>query len=242
MSYMKKAETNEALLKQENELIKQQMRNQQASIQNLERDLGRVANLLSERPPVWRFIEKIRKAPVPYPKALRKDKIASQYEKFSNMINKITVNMPLFIKDPISSKGKYEEVSATFLVEECSTVLQKHRLPPKLGDPGRFIIPCSVGDSDVYDALADLGASGNLMPYSLYLKLGLGDHKPTRMEIKLAKQTFDTPMGIAEDILLKVETLVFLVDFVVLDMKEDTQVPIILGRPFLNTANTLIMV
>ncbi|XP_071740346.1 uncharacterized protein [Rutidosis leptorrhynchoides] len=204
---------------------------------------------------------KVYKAPIPYPKALKKDKLANQYKKFLDMINQISINMPLakvirlmpnygkFLKDLIFSKGKYQEVSATFLNEACSAILQKQKLPPKLGDPGSFIIPCLLGDSVVYDALADLGASVNLMPYSLYLKLGLEDLKPTRMGIRLANHSFDTSIGIAEDLIVRVshpcpnkEPLVFPTDFVVLELKEDTKVPIILGRPFLNIADAIIHV
>ncbi|XP_071695336.1 uncharacterized protein [Rutidosis leptorrhynchoides] len=330
---------------QDGELTKQQVRSQQASIQNLERDVGRIAQSLSERPPgtlpsntksnsnnkgpvrneqvnaittrsglviyeetpksppVFSPVVppnvflvpineeakkdeskddepkvqeqknddppeitakpplKLYKAPVPYPKALKKDKLATQYQRFLDMINQISVNMPLaevikgmpnygkFLKDLISSKGKYQEVSTTFLNEACSAILQKQKLPPKLGDPGSFIIPCLLGDSVVYDALADLGASVNLMPYSLYLKLSLGDLKPTRMGIRLANHSFDTPIGITEDLIVKVnnpcpnrEPLVFPANFVVLEMKEDTKVPIILGRPFLNTVHAIIHV
>ncbi|XP_071699822.1 uncharacterized protein [Rutidosis leptorrhynchoides] len=158
-------------------------------------------------------------------------------------------NYAKFLKDLISSKGKYQEVSATFLNEACLSIFQKKKLPPKLGDPGSFIIPCLLGDSVVYDALADLGASVNLMPYSLYLKLGLGDLKSTRMGIRLANHSFDTPIGIAEDLIVRVnhpclnrEPLVFPADFMILEMKEDTKVPIILGRPLLNTADAIILV
>ncbi|XP_071688358.1 uncharacterized protein [Rutidosis leptorrhynchoides] len=158
-------------------------------------------------------------------------------------------NYGKFLKDLTSSKGKYQEVSATFLNEACSTILQKPKMPSKLGDPGSFIIPRLLGDSVVYDALADLGASVNLIPYSLYLKLGLGDLKPTRMGIRLPNHSFDTPIGIAEYLIVRVShpcpnkgPLVFPADFVVIEMKEDTKVPIILGRSFLNTADAIIHV
>ncbi|XP_071687634.1 uncharacterized protein [Rutidosis leptorrhynchoides] len=212
-------------------------------------------------PVVSPTILQVYKAPIPYHKALKKDKLANQYKKFLDMINQISINMPLakvikgmpnygkFLKDLISSKGKYQEVSATFLNEACSPILQKQKMPPKLGDPGSFIIPCFLGDSVVYDALADLGENVNLMPYSLYLKLGLGDLKPTRMGIHLANHSFDTPIGIAEDLIVRVshpcpnkEPLIFPTNFVLLEMKEDTKMPIILGRPFLNTADAIIHV
>ncbi|XP_071739332.1 uncharacterized protein [Rutidosis leptorrhynchoides] len=95
---------------------------------------------------------------------------------------------------------------------------------------------------EVFNALADLGASINLMPHSLYERLGLGPLKLTRIRIRLANHSFDTAIGIAEDILVSIDSLVFPVDFVIMEMKEDLQVPLILGRPFLATADTIILV
>ncbi|XP_071688090.1 uncharacterized protein [Rutidosis leptorrhynchoides] len=80
------------------------------------------------------------------------------------------------------------------------------------------------------------------MPNSLYERLGLGPLKPTRIRIRLANHSFDTTIGIAEDILISIDTLVFSVDFIIIEMKEDLQVPLILGRPFLATADTIILV
>ncbi|XP_071708050.1 uncharacterized protein [Rutidosis leptorrhynchoides] len=80
------------------------------------------------------------------------------------------------------------------------------------------------------------------MPHSLYERLGLGPLKPTRNRIRLANHSFDTAIGIAEDILVIIDSLVFPVDFVIMEMKEDLQVPLILGRPFLATADTIILV
>ncbi|XP_071687217.1 uncharacterized protein [Rutidosis leptorrhynchoides] len=102
-------------------------------------------------------------------------------------------------------------------------------MPPKLGDPGHFVIPCNMGGSEVYDALVDLGASVNLMPYSIYKKLNLGELKPTWMVLKMGNQTFDTPIGIAEYLMVKVDKLTFPADFVILEMLKDEHVPIILG-------------
>ncbi|XP_071687825.1 uncharacterized protein [Rutidosis leptorrhynchoides] len=199
-------------------------------------------------------LARVYKAPIPYPQRLKKDKLASQYKKFSYMIKQISVNMPLkdvllgmqnygrFIKDLISDKGKYEEVSTTFLNEECSAILKKQNTPPKLGDTGSFLIPCKMGDSVVYDALADLGASINLMPYSLYLKLGLGELTPTRMGIRLADCSCSYPIGKAEDLPVGVNSFTFPTDFVILEMEEDAKVPLILGHPFLNTVDAIIFV
>jgi hypothetical protein len=111
-----------------------------------------------------------------------------------------------------------------------------------LNDPGSFLISCNFNKSFTCNALADLGASINLMPYSLYIKLALGSLKPTRMSIRLADRSYQYPLGIAENMLVQVGKFVFPVDFVILEMEEDSKVPLILGRPFLNTADAIIRV
>ncbi|XP_071699557.1 uncharacterized protein [Rutidosis leptorrhynchoides] len=100
----------------------------------------------------------------------------------------------------------------------------------------------SSSGEKVFNALVNLGASINLIPHSLYETLGLGPLKPTQIRIRLANHSFDTAIGITEDILVSIDTLVFPVDFVIIEMKEDLQVPLILGRPFLATADTIILV
>ena len=107
-------------------------------------------------------------------------------------------------------------------------------------DPGSFTIPCLIGSLDVHNALADLGASINVMPYKMFKQLGLGKPKQTRMSIQLADKTIRFPRGIIEDVLVKIDKFIFSVDFFVLDMDEDSDIPLILGRPFLATARTII--
>ncbi|GJU80076.1 putative reverse transcriptase domain-containing protein [Tanacetum coccineum] len=109
-----------------------------------------------------------------------------------------------------------------------------------LMDPGGFIIPCIIGQSGITKALANLGASISLMPYSMFLRVNLGDLKPTRMCIELANKTTQFPNGIAENVVVKIDKFVFPVDFVILDMEEDHRIPIILGRPFFATAHAMI--
>ncbi|KAK5836085.1 hypothetical protein PVK06_011834 [Gossypium arboreum] len=125
------------------------------------------------------------------------------------------------------------------LNEECSAILQ-NKLPTKLKDPGSFTIPCLIGSLNVDKALADLGASINLMPYKIFKQLGLGEPKPTRMSIQLADRSVKYPRGIIEDVLVKLDKFIFPVDFIVLDMDKDVEVPLILGRPFLATAKAVI--
>ncbi|GJY41657.1 DNA-directed DNA polymerase [Tanacetum coccineum] len=123
--------------------------------------------------------------------------------------------------------------------ERCSAVLL-NKLPPKEKDPGSFTIPCDIGDLHINNALADLGANISLMPYSIYEKLGFGEPKPTRMSLELADRSIKYPRGIAENVLIKVDKFVLPIDFVILDMREDSKIPIILGRPFLATARAMI--
>nr|GEZ17507.1 reverse transcriptase domain-containing protein [Tanacetum cinerariifolium] len=119
-----------------------------------------------------------------------------------------------------------------------ATVILK-KLPKKLGDPGKFLISCGFSELKC-KALADLGASINLMPQSVWKKLGLPDLIPTRMTLKLANRTICTPDGIARDIFVPVSKFTFPADFVVVDYESDPRVPLILGRPFLRTARALI--
>ncbi|XP_071700058.1 uncharacterized protein [Rutidosis leptorrhynchoides] len=111
---------------------------------------------------------------------------------------------------------------------------------PKLGDTGRFTVPCYLQDVQISNALVDLGASVNLMNYSLFKKLGLKDIRPTRITIQLVDRSVKLPRGFAEDVLVRVDMFNFPVNFVIMDIEEDTKVPLILGRPFLNTAKAII--
>ncbi|GJT74387.1 reverse transcriptase domain-containing protein [Tanacetum coccineum] len=119
---------------------------------------------------------------------------------------------------------------------ECSL----KKLPEKLGDPDKFLIPCNFPGMDVCHALADLGASINLMPISIWKKLSLPDLTPTRMTLELADRSITYPKGIAEDVFVKVGKFHFPTDFVVVDFEADPRVPLILGRSFLRTGRALI--
>jgi hypothetical protein len=102
-----------------------------------------------------------------------------------------------FLKDILSSKKKLEELSMVILNEECSTIYQKQsNIPPKVGDPGSFSIPCLISSLSFGIALVDLGASINLLPYKTFKKLGLGEPKPTRISIQLADRSIKYPRGI----------------------------------------------
>ncbi|GJY29470.1 reverse transcriptase domain-containing protein [Tanacetum coccineum] len=150
-------------------------------------------------------------------------------------------NYGKFLKELISNKHKIEQISVAFLSDESSAMIQ-NKVPPKLGDPESFLIPCNFNKTFSCNALADLGASINLMPYSLYAKLSLGTLKPTKMSIRLADRSFQYPVRIAKNMLVEVGKFTFPADFVILEMEEDSKVPLILGRPFLHTADAVIRV
>ncbi|KAL0345390.1 UNVERIFIED_CONTAM: hypothetical protein Sradi_4370300 [Sesamum radiatum] len=116
----------------------------------------------------------------------------------------------------------------------------QNKLPPKLKDPGSFSIPCTIGNTNFDKALCDLGASVNLMPYSIFEKLGMHELTPTIITLQLADRSIKYPRGIVEDVLVKVGKFIIPVDFIVLDMEEDVNMPLILGRPFLATSRALI--
>ena len=144
-----------------------------------------------------------------------------------------------FLKELFSNKRKLEELSTMTLSEESSAILQ-NKIPKKLKDLGSFTIPCLIGSLLVDKALVDLGASINLMPYSLFKKLGLGEPKSTRMSIQQADKSLKYPRGIIKDVLVKIDKFIFPMDFVILDMDEDVEVPLIFGRPFLATTRAII--
>ncbi|KAH9697831.1 hypothetical protein KPL71_023777 [Citrus sinensis] len=144
-----------------------------------------------------------------------------------------------FMKEILSNKRKFKEYETVMLTEDCTAILE-NKLPPKLKDPRSFNSPCTIGNCYFDKALCDLGANINLMPFSIFKKLGLGEPKATTVTLQLADRSIKYPRGIVEDVLMKVDKFIFPVDFIVLDMAEDIELPLILGRPFLATGRALI--
>nr|GEX40847.1 reverse transcriptase domain-containing protein [Tanacetum cinerariifolium] len=156
----------------------------------------------------------------------------------SPILNSEPVNSP--INEPVTSPLVDScELARTSLNEHCSAILLK-KLPEKLGDPGKFLISCDFPEMAKCLALAYLGASINLMPLSVWNKLSLLDFSPTCMTLELGDHFISHPVGVAEDVFVKVGTFHFLADFVVVDFDADPQVPLILGRSFLKTGRALI--
>ncbi|GJZ52478.1 hypothetical protein Tco_0606993 [Tanacetum coccineum] len=135
-----------------------------------------------------------------------------------------------------SVNGTFTDKVKRRIVEEQEKI-PANELPPKEKDSGSFFLPCIIGNMAVSNALADLGASISIMPFSLFKRLGLGKPKPIRMLIEMADKSMQSPKGIIKNILVKIDRFISPVDFVILDIVEDDKVPIILGRPMLAIAH-----
>ncbi|XP_061344598.1 uncharacterized protein LOC133290247, partial [Gastrolobium bilobum] len=167
-----------------------------------------------------------------------------------DVLKQLHINVPLvealeqmpsyakFMKDILSRKKGVKEYETVALSQESNRFLNK--LPPKLKDPGIFTIPCSIGNTYVGQALCDLGASINLMPKSIFTKLGIREARPTTVTLQLADRSITYPEGNIENVLVKVDKFIFPADFIVLDFEADREVPLLLDRPFLATGRTLI--
>ncbi|GJX36400.1 reverse transcriptase domain-containing protein [Tanacetum coccineum] len=175
------------------------------------------------------------------------DQIEKFYKIFKDLSFEISLTdalilMPKFastLKALIGNKEKLSEMARTPLNEHCSAVIL-NKLPKKLGDPGKFLIPCDFPGMDECLALADLGDSINLMPLSVGKRLSLPELTPTCMTLELADRSITKLIGIAEDVSVKVGVFHFPADFVVVDFDADPRVPLILGRSFLKTGRALI--
>nr|XP_009631640.1 uncharacterized protein LOC104121369 [Nicotiana tomentosiformis] len=146
-----------------------------------------------------------------------------------------------FLTEILSNKKKVEETSVVKLTEYCSAILQNN-LPYKCGDLGSFTIPCSLGSTNFEKSLCDSGAFINLMPLSIFRKIerDIGTIKYVLVSLQLADQTTIIPEGIVEDVLVQVDKFAFPVDFIVINMEENKEVPLILGRPFLATGRAIL--
>nr|GFB96682.1 reverse transcriptase domain-containing protein [Tanacetum cinerariifolium] len=190
-----------------------------------------------------------------YPSRLQKEKLREKDDilaaKFMEIFGDLhfelsfadaLIHMPKFapmFKKLLNNKYKLIELTKTPLNENCSAVVLKKFLE-KLGDPGRFLIPCDFTGLDNCLALADLGASIHLMPLSIWKKLRLPTLNDTKMVLELADRTIYKPTGVSENVFVKVGKFYFPADFVILNFVVDPRVPLILGRPLLSTAHALI--
>ncbi|CAM8908396.1 unnamed protein product [Rhodiola kirilowii] len=166
---------------------------------------------------------------IPFPQRLKKKNNDKEFSKFADMMRKLFVTLPFtevitqapsyarFLKDIVTCRRTIEEVDSISLNEECSAIFHPN-MPPKLGDPR---------------------ASISLMPYSLCKILNIGEPMPTQMTLRLADRSSRYPRGILKDVSVKVGNFHIPGDFVVLEMEEDTEIPILLRRPFLYTAGAI---
>ena len=193
--------------------------------------------------------------PAPYPHRLRAPKKVNNHSEIYELFKQVKLNIPLldaikqipsyakFLKDLCTVKRKLGVNKEAFMTEQ-STFLIWNNLPPKYKDPGSPTISIVVGNSKLGQALVDLGASVNLLPYSVYVELGLRELELTNITLQLADRSVKIPGGIVKDVLVQVDKFYFPVDFIVLDTQpvanQGTQFPVILGRPFLATANAII--
>ncbi|XP_038717228.1 uncharacterized protein LOC120010509 [Tripterygium wilfordii] len=192
--------------------------------------------------------------PIPFPRRFMKTKKEQHEKDILDTFRKVQVNIPLldaikqipkyakFLKELCTNKRRFEEHETVALSEEVSAVLHC-KLPPKLKDHGSFTIPCTIGEKRFQKALLDIGASINLMPFSVYEALDLGELQETSVAIQLADRSLRRPRGLLEDVLVRVNELIFPANFFVLEMEEavmPVSLPLILGRPFMRTALTKI--
>nr|GEV62007.1 reverse transcriptase domain-containing protein [Tanacetum cinerariifolium] len=217
----------------------------QPSTKNIQPTLAQTQN------PIYKPVVAPKPKPtIPYPSRVNKQKF---YEKDDNLAIKFVeifrnlhfelsfadalLHMPKFalmFKSLLNNKEKLFDLAMTPVNENCSAVILK-KLLEKLGDPSKFLIPCDFLEFDECLALADLGASINLMPLSIWKKLSFPELTSTQMILELADRSTTRPADIAEDVFVKVGKFHFPTDFVVVDYVVDPRVPLILGRPFLRT-------
>ncbi|XP_062010355.1 uncharacterized protein LOC133726754 [Rosa rugosa] len=192
-------------------------------------------------------------SPLPFPSRYAKSKKDEAEKAILETFKNVQINIPLleaikqipkyakFLKELCTTRRQNREKEVVKVSENVSAVLQR-RMPQKCKDPGSFSIPCVIGTSRFENAMLDLGASINVMPYSVYETLGLGELKHDNVIIQLADRSNAYPKGLVEDVLVQVGELIFPADFYVLEMEESPKsgTPLLLGRPFMRTARTKI--
>ncbi|KAM2471856.1 hypothetical protein ACFX1W_047081 [Malus domestica] len=191
---------------------------------------------------------------VPFPSSFLQSKNEEEEKDVLETFRKMHVNIPLLdaikqipkyakcLKKLCTTKKRVREKEVVHVSENVSAILQ-HKLPPKCKDPGSFTIPCVIGNTRFKSAMLDLGASINVMSYSIYASMNLGALKNDGVIIQLADRSNAYPKGVLEDVLVQVNHLIFPADFYVLEMDESDHapsLPILLGRPFMKTAQTKI--
>src|SRR6266511_3149540 len=184
---------------------------------------------------------------MPFPPKPSKKKDDEDFERFVEMLRPVFLRTRLpdilkmtrakYTKEIIANKRKIPEADISTMLANYSF---KGGIPKKLGDPGIPTIPCFIKRNYVKTALCDLGAGVSVIPFSLYRRLELNKLTPTKIALQMADKLTTIPIGICEDVPVVVADVTILTDFVILDMPEDDNMSIILGRPFLNTVGDVI--
>ncbi|CAM9000974.1 unnamed protein product [Rhodiola kirilowii] len=186
--------------------------------------------------------------PFPIPARVQKQRVMD--EDVFELFSKVEINIPLleaikpipryakFLKELCTNRRKSTRYDQELMSRNVSAVIQR-KVPPKCGDPGTYTIPCTIGNIRIENCMLDLGASINVLPFSIYSCLKIGPLKPTGLTIQLADRSWKQPEGKIKDVLVQVGKLVFPADFYVLKMENGgltDHAPILLGRPFLKTS------
>ncbi|XP_070040018.1 uncharacterized protein [Nicotiana tomentosiformis] len=191
----------------------------------------------------------LRRPPPPYPSRLAKQNNENQFKKFIDMMKSLSINVPLvedleqmsgyakFMKDLVTKKRSMN-CETIKMTHQVSSIM--HSMAPNVEDPGAFTIPCTIGSANFAKASCNLGASINLMTYSVFKTMGIGQPRPTSMRLQMADRTMKRPLGIIDDVLVQVDKFILPADFVILNCEVDYKVPIILGRPFLVIGKALV--
>ncbi|KAG7578951.1 Ribonuclease H-like superfamily [Arabidopsis thaliana x Arabidopsis arenosa] len=194
------------------------------------------------------FVPPPYKPKIPFPGRFKRDIIEKYRAMFAKHIKEIELRMPLidafmlipdshkFFKDMVMERIKEVQGMES---HECSEIIQTKIIPKKLGDPGSFTLPCSLGTLAFSNCLCDLGAFKSLMPLSVAKRLGFSKYKPCNISLILADESVRFPHGLLEDLPIKIGNAEIPTDFIVLEMDEPKD-PLILGRPFLATAGAVI--
>ncbi|CAM8965200.1 unnamed protein product [Rhodiola kirilowii] len=186
--------------------------------------------------------------PFPVPARVQKQNVMD--EDVFELFSKVEINIPLleaikqipryakFLKELCTNRWRSTRYDQELMSKNVSAVIQR-KVPPKCGDPGTYTIPYTIGNIRIENCMLDLGASINVLPFSIYSCLKIGPLKPIGLTIQLADRSCKPPEGKIEDVLVQVGKLVFPADFYVLKMENGgptDHAPILLGRPFLKTS------
>ncbi|KAG7578989.1 Retrotransposon gag domain [Arabidopsis thaliana x Arabidopsis arenosa] len=197
------------------------------------------------------FVPPPYKPPLPFPGRFKKVLIQKYEALLEKQLKDLEVTMPLvdclalipdshkYVKDMITKRIR-EVQEKEVLSHECSAIIQTKIIPKKLGDPGSFTLPCSLGPLAFSNCLCDLGASISLMPLSVAKRLGFNKYKSCNISLILADRSVRLPHGLLEDLPIMFGNVEVPTDFIVLEMDEEPKDPLILGRPFLATAGAVI--